>query len=81
MTLSELASLTSLKVWGDPKKFHSDVTFLLVLHKEGAVGDRVYRLTMMLVHLYQARVSTIDDAVKQLTELASTGLNWPYALV
>ena len=30
---------------------------------------------------YQARVSTIDGAVKQLTQLDSTGPNWPYALV
>ena len=30
---------------------------------------------------YQARVSTIDEAVKQLAQLASTRPNWPYALV
>ena len=38
MTHSELASLTCLKVWSDPKKFCSDVVFLLVLPKEGAAG-------------------------------------------
>ena len=81
MTQSELASPTCLKAWGDPKKFQSNVTFLLVLPKEGAVGERVYRLTMVWVHPYQARVSTIDDMAKQLAQLASTGANWPYALV
>ena len=81
MTQSELASLTHLKAWGDPKKFHSNVTFLLVLFKEGAVGERVYGLTMVWVHPYQARVFTIDDVAKQLTQLVSTGPNWPYALV
>ena len=35
----------------------------------------------MWVHPYQARVSTIDEAAKQLAQLASTGPNWPYALV
>ena len=66
MTQLELASLTHLKVWGDPKKFHSDVTFLLVLPEEGAVGEKVYRLAMVWVYPYQARVSMIDDAAKQL---------------
>ena len=41
MTQSELASLTHLKVWGHPKIFCSDITFLLVLPKEGAAGERV----------------------------------------
>ena len=48
---------------------------------EGAVGERVYGLAMGWVHPYQARVSMIDDAAKQLTQLTSTGPNWPYALV
>ena len=64
-----------------PKKFHSDIAFLLVLPAEGAAEERVYRLAMVWVHPYQARVSTIDDMAKQLTQLTSTGPNWPYALV
>ena len=81
MTQSELVSLTHLKVWGDPIKFCSDVAFLLVLPKEGAVGERVYWLGIVWVHPYQAKVSTIDDAARQLTQLSSTGSNGPYALV
>ena len=78
---SELTFLTHLKAQGDAKKFYSNVTFLLVLPKEDAVGERVYGLAMVWVHPYQARVSTIDGAAKQLAQLASTGPNWPYALV
>ena len=37
-TLSELSSLTSLKAWGDLEKLQRDVTFLLVLTKEGQWG-------------------------------------------
>ena len=81
MTQLELASLTHLKAWGDPKKFCSNVAFLLVLPKEGAVGERVYGLAMVWVYPYHPRVSTIDDAAKQLAQLASTGPNWPYELV
>ena len=81
VTQSELTSLTCLKVWGDAKRFCSNVAFLLVLPKEGVVGERVYRLAMAWEHPYQARVSTIDNAAKQLTQLASTGPNWHYALV
>ena len=31
VTQSELSFLTSLKAWGDPEKFQSDVAFLLIL--------------------------------------------------
>ena len=81
VTQSELTSLTHLKVWGDAERFCSDVTFLLVLPKEGVVGEMVYGIVMVWVHPYQARVSTIGSAVEQLTKVASTGPNWPYALV
>ena len=66
---------------GWPQKFCSDVTFLLVLPKEGVEGERVYGLAMVWVHPYQARVSMIDYVAKQLAQLASTGPDWPYALV
>ena len=81
VTQSELTSLTCLKAWGDAKRFHGDIAFLLVLPKEGVAGERVYRLTMVWVHPYQARVSTIGGAAMQLTQLASAGPNWPYAQV
>ena len=81
MTQSELASLTHLKAWGDPEKSCSDVAFPLVLPKEDAVGERVYGLAMVWVHPYQARVSMVDNMAKQLAHLASTGPDWPYALV
>ena len=50
MTQSELTSLTCLKVWGDDKRFCSDVAFLLVLPKEGVAEERVYGLAMVWVH-------------------------------
>ena len=80
ITHSDLSSLTSLKAWGDAEKFCSDVT-LLVLTEEGAAGDRVYSLPTIWVNSYQAWVSTMEEAVKQLTALVSTGPEWPYALV
>ena len=35
----------------------------------------------MWVHPYQARAPTMEEVVKQLTPLFSTGPDWPYALV
>ena len=81
ITHSELSSFTSLKAWGDAEKFHSKVTFLLVSSEEGAVGDKVYGLSTKWVSPYQARVSTVEEEVKQLTALVSTGPEWPYTLV
>ena len=70
-----------LKAWGDAEWFWSNVAFLLVLPKEGVAAEGAYGLAMVWVHPYQARVSTIDDAAKQVAQLAPTGSNWPYALV
>ena len=81
MTQMELAALNHLKAWGDTKKIDSNVTFLLLLPTEGAAGERVYRLAMVWVHPYQAKVSTIDDTAKQLVQFASIWPNWPYGLV
>ena len=81
VTQSELSSFTSLKAWGNLEKFRSNVAFLLILTGECTVGDRVYSLAMMWAHPYQARVSTVEEAVKQLTPLISTGPDWPYTLV
>ena len=72
ITHLELSSLTSLKAWEDVK-FHSDVAFLLVLTEEGTVGDRVYGFSMIWVNPYQAQVSTMEEEVKQVTALVSTG--------
>ena len=81
MTESELSSLTSLKAWGNQEKLRSNVTFLLILTEGCTAGERVYGLFMMWVHPYQAKVSTMEEAVKQLTPLIPTGPDWPYALV
>ena len=81
ITHLQLSSLTSLKAWGDVEKFLSDVTFLLVLTEEGAARDRAYGLSTIWVNPYQARVPTMEEVVKQLTALVSTGPDWPYTLV
>ena len=41
----------------------------------------MHGLAMVWIHPYQASVSTIDCTAKHLTQLASTGLKWPFALV
>ena len=33
------------------------------------------------VNAHEARVPTVEEGVKQLTALVSSGPNWPYALV
>ena len=47
VTQPGLSSLTHLLAWGDPKRFCSDVAFLLILPEEGVAGERVYGLTMV----------------------------------
>ena len=81
ITQSELSFLTSLKAWGNAEESCSDIAFLLVSTEEGAAGDRMYGLSMVWVNPHQARVPTVEEAVKQLTALVTSGPNWPYALV
>ena len=80
ITQSELSSLTGLKAWGDKEKFHNDITFLLVSAKEEATGDRKYGLSTIWVNPCQARVPSMEEAVKELTAWVSSGPNWPYNL-
>ena len=80
VTQSELSSLTSLKAWGN-LEFRSDITFLLILTEGFTAGERVYGLSMMWVYPYQASISTMEEAVKQLTPLIPTWPDWPYTLV
>ena len=74
-TQSELSSLTSLKAWWDMEKFCSDIAFLLVSTKKEATGDRMYDLSTVWVSPYQARVPHVEEAVRELTALASSGPN------
>ena len=66
---------------GDAEKFCSDIAFPLISIEDGVAGDRTYGLSMVWVNPYQARVPTVEETVKQLTNLVSSGPDWPYALV
>ena len=77
---SELSLLTSLRAWGDTEKFCSDLAYLLVSTRDEAASDRVYGLATVWVNPYQARISTMEEVVWQLTALTSSGPNWLYAL-
>ena len=66
---------------GDVEKFCRYFTFLLVSTKEEVTGDRMYGLSTVWVNPYQAGVPTVEEAVRELTTLASSGPDWPYNLV
>ena len=78
---AELSSLNDLKAWGEGQKLHHDITFLLVWAEEEVTGARNYGLLSVLVNPSQARVPSMEEAVGKLTACASSGPNWPYALV
>ena len=80
VTQSELSSLTGLKAWGDKEKFHNDIAFLVVSAEE-ATGDRKYGFSTIWVNPCQARVHSMEEAVREQTAWVSSGPNWPYILV
>ena len=57
-------------------KFCSDIAFLLVSTEEEAIRDRMYGLSTVWVNPYLARVPTVEEAVRELTTLASSEPNW-----
>ena len=57
------------------------LAFLLVSAEEEATGDRKYGLSTIWVNPCQARVRSMEEAVRELTAWVSSGPNWPYALV
>ena len=71
---AELSSLNGLKIWGEGQKP------CLVQAKE-ATGDRNYGLSIIWVNPSQARVPSMEEAVRKLTVWASSGPYWPYTLV
>ena len=81
ITYQELFSLTSLRAWGDAEKSCNDMAYLLVSAEDETMSDRMYGLCTVWVNLLQARVSTVKEAVRQLTALVSSGPSWSYALV
>ena len=81
LTPVELSSLTSLKAWEEKQRICHDITFLLVLAEEEATGDRKYGLLTIWVNPCQARVHSMEEAVRNLTAWVSSGPDWPYALV
>ena len=81
ITPVELSSLTSIKAWGEKQKIHHNIAFLLILTEEEATGDRRYGLSTMWVNPCQARVHSMEEAVRELPNWVSSGPNWPYTLV
>ena len=78
---AELSSLNGLKAWREGQKLCHNITFLLVQAEEEVTGDRNYGLLTIWVNPSQVRVPSMEEAVGKLTAWASTGPNWPYALV
>ena len=66
---------------GEKQKVCHDIAFLLILAEEEATGDRKYPLSTLWVNPCQARVHSMEEAVKELTAWVSSGPDWPYALV
>ena len=81
ITQSELSSLTGLKAWGNKEIFQNNIAFLLVSAKDVATGDRRYNFSTIWVNPCQARVHTMEQAVRELTTWVSNGPYCPYALV
>ena len=75
----ELFSISSFKVWGNIQEPHHDITYLLV-SIGNTTKDRHYGVSLVWVNPSQARASTMEETVEELTACPSSRTNWPYAL-
>ena len=66
---------------GEKQKICHNITFLLILAEEEAMGERRYGLLIIWVNPCQARVCSMEEAVRELSAWVSSGPNWPYTLV
>ena len=66
---------------GEKQKVYKDITYLLVLAEEEAMQDRRHGLLTNWVNPCQARVCSMEEAVRELTTWVSSGPDSPYALV
>ena len=66
---------------GGKEESHDDITFLLISTMEEATGNRKYGLSAIWVNPHQARVPSMEEAVKELTAWVSSRPDWPYTLV
>ena len=81
VTQSELSSLIGSGVWGNAKRFHSDLAHLLVLPEKATKEEMMLRLAVVWVHPYQAHIPTLDEALRTLTLLTTSCENWAYVSV
>ena len=81
VTQSELSSHTGSGAWGDVKKFHSDLAYLLVLPKKATEEEMVIGLAVVWIHPYQACIPTLDEVAQKLTLLTTSHENWAYTFV
>ena len=70
----------ALRLRGRTKHCH-DIAFLFVWAEDEVTGARNYGLSTIWVNPSQARVPSMVEAVGKLTACASSGPDWPYALV
>ena len=70
-----------LRGMGWCKKVCSDLVFLLISPTKVITGEMVFGLAIVWVHPYQVHIPTLDEVVKKLTLLTTTGKNWTYAFV
>ena len=66
---------------GEKQKICHNIAFLLILAEEEATGDRRYGLLTTWVNPCQARVCSMEEAVRELATSVSSGPDWPYALL
>ena len=81
MTYPELSPLISLRVWGRHRKIPQWYGLLVGFHQRwGNVRQSVWSLHCVGGPV-SGQGSTMEEVVRQLTALVSSGPNWPYTLV
>ena len=79
-TAEELHSISHLKVWGDVKKPHLGMAYLLVW-VDDTLEAGTYGMAIVWINSHQARMFLMAEALEMLSSLTCEGSNWPYVLI
>ena len=78
---SGLSAISHVEAWGDPKRPKSDMAYLLLAPDQVVEEERKFGLVAVWTHLCQAHLPSLDEVVRKLTLLISTGEDWAYAIM
>ena len=77
----QLNALSLAGVWSDVEKPQQDMVFFLIVLSLTAGCERVFGLTAVWAHPYQAHFQILEEVAHKLVLLVDDSMDWPYTFI